>query len=277
MKHAIPLFVLFLCTVALAGAQQGVTTITAGDYYRQEAIRPAELYNDPPSLAEPGWENARCATLHYKGSLKMDAYWPAATSATAATSPLPIVLIIFSYDTAAFVKNTGKPYRMLLSTIIWMAELANRGFLVLCPDVDYPGIDLESLLTWLKSNSPGLGGDPEKLGFLSFSANAHTIPYLLEKPESASLKAIVMYYPDLVLPGFTPVKEAAVQIIKAGRDNPTRNQKIETLAKRLREAGNPVEVLTYENGIHAFDLKDRSPEAASFMAASLDFFVAHMK
>lgn len=274
MKHAIALCVLFICVAAFAGAQQGVSTVKAGDYYAKEATRPAELYNDPPSLAETDWENARCATLQYKGSLKTDAYWPAAT---ASAGPLPIVVTVFSYDTASFVKNTGKPFRLLLSSIIWLAELANRGFLVLCPDVDYPGIDLENLLTWLKSNGPGLGGDPEKLGFLSFSANAHTIPYLLEKPESAALKAIVMYYPDLVLPGFTPVKEAAVQIIKAGRDNPTRNQKIETLAKRLREAGNPVEVLTYENGIHAFDLKDRSPEAASFMKSSLDFFVAHMK
>jgi hypothetical protein len=273
MKRAILLFVLMMCMVTATGAQQGISTMRAGDYFRQEAARPADLYNDPPALLEAGWEDARCATIPYRDSLQTDLYWPAASS----DSLLPIIVQVFSYDTAAFLKNYGKVYRLVPSSIQWMAELANRGFLVVCPDVDYPGMDLEKLLAWLRTNGPGLGGDPGRMGFLSFSANATSIPYLLEKPESAALKAIVMFYPELVLPGFTPVKEAAIQIIKAGRDNPTRNNKIETLAKRLREAGNPVEVLTYENGIHAFDLKDRSPEAASFMKSSLDFFAAHMK
>ena len=55
------------------------------------------------------------------------------------------------------------------------------------------------------------------------------------------------------------------------------NLRSDLVAKKRKDAGNYVEVITYENGRHAFDLKDRSPEAAAAMAATLDFFTARLR
>jgi acetyl esterase/lipase len=49
------------------------------------------------------------------------------------------------------------------------------------------------------------------------------------------------------------------------------------VARKFADAGNFVEVFTYEKGAHAFDLKDRSPEAATMMAKTLDFFSNYLR
>jgi len=270
----LPILVLLL-TVVLASiySQAQIAMTTAGEAMKLRSAKPGFMYKDPPPLIVEGWEKARIGTVEYSGAIKTDIYWPAEPSPT----PLPVILRVFSYTTEVFIQENGKSFREMEPETIWMAELANRGFIVVCPDIENVGDDMGAILRWIKSDGPGLGADPSRLGFLASSANPKTIPFLLTMPESSGLKAMALYYPELMPASWTAPRNVALHIIKAGKDIPTRNARIDIVANKFRDAGSYVEVITYEKGIHGFDWKERSPEAAAVMMTTLDFFSKYLR
>jgi hypothetical protein len=272
MKKLCTLFVFLMLLSLQASGQSGIPLTTAGEAFKLRSATPGFLYTNPPPLVIEGWEKARLGTIAYSGSVKTDIYWPSEPSAT----PLPVILVVFSYTSSQFIQENGKSFREIEPMTIWFAQLANKGFVVVCPDIENVGKDMGSIMTWINKRGPSLGIDSARMGFLSFSANPKTIPYLLSLPEAASLKAIALYYPELVPASWEVPSNVALHIIKAGKDAATRNVRIDLLAKKFKEAGNYVEVITYGNGIHAFDLKDQSPEAASIMMTTLEFFSRHL-
>jgi len=272
-RFGIVSIVLVFLLAAVYG-QTGISTQGAGDVALvRSKVTSFVMYKDPPSLVVDGWEKARLATLDYGQGIKTDIYWPVEVSA----KPLPIILVAFSYTTQQFIEESGLPFREYLATTIWMAQLANRGFVVVCPDIESTGADSARVMTWLQANGQNLGADPSRLGLLAFSANPKIIPYMMTLPEASVVKAIALCYPE-ILPASWPVfPKVALYILKAGQDVPSRNMRTDAVAQKFKDAGNYVEVVTYENGRHAFDLKDRSPEAAAAMATTLDFFSAHLR
>ncbi len=273
MKRLLVACALLALVASGAFAQPGIVMTTAGEAMKARSVVPGFMFKDPPSLVVEGWEKARLGTVEYCGAIKTDIYWPAEAS----PGPLPVILLVFSYTSEQFIADNGKSFRELEPITIWLAQLANRGFVVVCPDIENVGKDMGSILSWIQSNGTSLGADPSRLGFLSFSANPKTIPYLLTLPEAASVKAIALYYPELVPASWSAPKNVALHILKAGKDAATRNVRMDLVAAKFRDAGDYVEVITYENGIHAFDLKDRSPEAANAMMTTLDFFSKYLR
>lgn len=273
MKKLWIVFAVLVLVVLGASAQTGIVLTTAGEAMKARSVVPGFMFKNPPSLVIEGWEKARLGTVDYSGAIKTDIYWPADPSPT----PLPVILLVFSYTSEQFITENGKSFREMEPITIWLAQLANRGFVVVCPDIDNVGKDMGSILAWIQSNGQNLGADPSRLGFLSFSANPKTIPYLLTLSEASKLKAMALYYPELVPASWTAPKNVALHVIKAGKDAATRNARIDLVANKFRDAGNYVEVITYDKGIHAFDLKDQSPEAAAIMMTTLEFFSKYLR
>jgi hypothetical protein len=273
MKRLCVAWVVLVLLAAPVFGQTGIPTVSAGEAARaRSAVTTFVMYKDPPPLVVDGWEKARLATLDYGQGIKTDIYWPAEIQ----SKPLPIVLVAFSYTTAQFVEESGLPYREYLATTIWMAQLANRGFVVVCPDIESTGGDSARIMTWLQANGQKLGADSSRLGLLATSANPKIIPYMMTLPEAKAVKAIALYYPEIIPASWQAFPNVALYILKAGQDVPSRNLRTDAVAQKFRDAGNYVEVVTYENGRHAFDLRERSPEAAAAMATTLDFFAAHL-
>ncbi len=272
MKRLSIIFVVLVLLAMDAVGQTGIPLTTAGEAMKVRSKVPGFLYTNPPPLVIEGWEKARLGTVAYSGTIKTDIYWPPESS----EAPLPVILIVFSYNSSQFIQENGKSFREIEPMTIWFAQLANKGFAVICPDIENVGKDMSSIMTWIQKNGAKLGLDPLRMGFLSFSANVKTVPYLLTLPEATNLKAIALYYPELVPASWEVPKNVALHIIKTGKDAATRNVRIDLLAKKFKEAGNYAEVITYENGIHAFDLKDQSPEAAAIMMTTLEFFTKYL-
>jgi hypothetical protein len=260
-----------LFSAAAVHGQAEFPTRSAGDAFRERSNPPMDSM-EVPSLAAEGWEQARVGTVEYANQMKTDIYWPPARS----EKPLPFILVAFSYTSAQFIEAYGRPFREFTPVTIWMAQLANRGFIVVCPDVGSSGRDMAALLAWLHARGPSLGGNPARIGLLSFSANPKIIPYMLTLPEAPSIKAVALYYPEVLPAAWPSPSGIALHIIKAGQDSATSKQKADLVAQKFAEAGNHVEVFTYEKGAHAFDLKDRSPEAAAMMAKTLEFFSMYL-
>lgn len=273
MKRLGIVFFLPLIVLATISGQTGIPTQSAGELAKTRSeVTTFMAWKDPPSLVVEGWEKARCATLDYSPGIKTDVYWPAEAQA----KPLPIVLVAFSYTSAQFVADSGIAFREYVPTTIWLSQLANRGFIAVCPDIESTGKDMATMMTWLQNNAKNLGADPTRLGLLSFSANPKIIPSMMALPEASSVKAIALYYPELIPSSWSAWPGVALHIIKVGQDPALSNLRSDLVAKKFKDAGNYVEVITYENGRHVFDLKDRSPEAAAAMAATLDFFAARL-
>jgi len=256
-----------------AAAEPPVPTVSAGEYLAVNAANPALVYNDPPALVADGWEEARCATIEYAPGVKADVYWPA----TPGAGPLPVVLVAFYYNRAFFVSGSGKGWRELVPAIIWMAEIANRGFLVVCPDPLSTARDMAAAMKWLAERGPGLGADPSRMALFSVSSNPKIIPYLMTLPEAANVKAMALYYGDLIAESWALPKDVALHVVKAGKDNAVNNNRIDGFVRKFTEAGNPVEFITYANGKHAFDWIERGGEAAEVMEKTLDFLEARLR
>jgi dienelactone hydrolase len=262
---------LLLASAAVFG-QADIPLSDAGTVQRERS-GVATSFAASPSLVVEGWEKARLGTVEYSGNVKTDLYFPAELTDKAP----PIILVAFSYTSAQFIETYGISFRQFPAITIWMAELANRGFMVVCPDITSSGKDMAAMLAWLVGNGARLGADPLRIGLISFSANPKIIPYLLTLPEAPLIKAIALYYPDLVPSAWPAPSGIALHIINAGQDPAISRQKADLVARKFADAGNFVEVFTYEKGAHAFDLKDRSPEAATMMAKTLDFFSNYLR
>ena len=264
---------IFMSFLVSAHAVPGIPTASAGEYSMREMAEPANQYNDPPSYVAAGWEEARVATISYKDGAVTDVYWPARESG----APLPVILVAFKYSASKFVSTYGKPFRTMAPTIIWMAQMANLGYVVVCPDVSAAGQDMARVMAWIAERGPSLGMDASRLGLLAFSANAEMVPYLMTTPGAGNVKVILLYYP-LVLPSAWSIDRAvAVHIVKAGKDDANLNNRLDMLARNLRDAGNTVDLVTYANGRHSFDVHDRTAEAAAAMRATHDFIRAYLK
>lgn len=268
-----PIEVILIFAVLVLHAESGIATISSGEYATREMSKPGRMYNDPPSFVAEGWGDARVASLSYMEGGETDVYWPARE----ADRPLPVILTVFKYSVATFMESNGKPFRTMVPTIMWMAQLANLGYVVVCPDVPASGNGMAGIMSWIRERGASLGMDPSRIGLLAFSANAGAIPYVMTLPESVNVKAIMLYYPLVVPSEWSLGRDVAIHIVKAGKDDATLNRRLDALVKIFRDAGNVVDLVTFANGRHAFDLKDRSPEAAAAMESTHVFLPAHLK
>ena len=160
----------FALVAIAAAAEPPVPTIPAGEYLAAHAATPALSFNDPPALVEDGWEKARCATVEYTPGIKADVYWPADPGA----GPLPVVLIAFYFTHDWYVSNAEKAWREMVPAIIWMAEMANRGFIVVCPDPLSPFRDMSAAMKWISERGAGLGADPSRMALFCVSSSLNT-------------------------------------------------------------------------------------------------------
>ena len=273
MKKIFLLLGVIAVSAAPLAAEPPYPTISAGERAAAEAAKPAPRFNDPPALVVEGWEKARCATVEYAPGVKAALCWPAEPS----DKPLPIVLFVFNYNHAAFVADQGKPTCDMVPQIIWMAEMANRGFLAVCPDPQSVAPDMAAMMKWLAQRGAGLGADPSRMALFSVSANCKIIPYLMGLPEAANVKAMALYYSDLAPAAWSLPKTVALHVVKAGKDTATMNTRMDAFVKKFTEAGNAVDFIVYPAGDHVFDWKDEGGEAAAVMATTLDFLDAKLR
>ncbi len=273
MKRSIFVALLLLSTLLSLHSEPGIATIAAVEYAERESKHPGDTYNDPPSFVAEGWNAARVATIPYSEGAEIDVYWPART----AEKPLPVILTVFKYTVATFIQSNGKPFRTMVPTIIWMSQLANLGYVVACPDITGASGGMARIMAWIGERGPSLGMDPSRIGLLAFSANAGAIPPLLRLPEAANVKAVMLYYPLVVPSEWSLGRDVALHVVKAGKDDANLNKRLDVLVQAVRDAGNIVDLVTCANGRHAFDLKDKSAEAAAAMASTHAFVQAYLR
>lgn len=243
-------------------------TTTLGKLVEATRAAPAWAFNEPLAYLAPGWETARSARVDYAAGRSALVAWPALEVA----EPLPTILVVSRYPDTWYRSKVGKPYGELIPALQWIADLAAAGFVVVVPSVDSAAADLRLVMAWLAKTGPTLGMDIRRLGLFAASDMGLLVPVVLGSKEANGVKAIALHYATVQQGSWALPAGLALRVVKAGKDDPATNEALDELARRVRESGNPLEIVGYEEGEHAFDWMERGGEAETLLKGTIDFF-----
>ncbi|MBV9789398.1 MAG: alpha/beta hydrolase [Chloroflexi bacterium] len=154
------------------------------------------------------------------------------------------------------------------------------------------GSDIEDLIAFVRNSGPSLGIDPERLCVWAFSAG---VPYGVQVAlRQADIRCIVAYYGPLdlqILHGHLPPVVTAealrvasplarieemtsippLLVARAGKDQEWINIAIDRFVQQAQERNLPIELLTHDEGPHAFEIFDDSERSREIVRQTLDF------
>jgi acetyl esterase/lipase len=165
--------------------------------------------------------------------------------------------------------------------------------------------DLENIIKHIQQNGADLGIDGNRLGFFSMSSSGGLASNVAFQEGRKYLKFAVFYYawimtPDnferdqedvaskqfgclcAELPGVKQLRtDLPVLAVRPGRDSTHNVAVIDHFAELAKEAGVPLTLIRFDQGIHAFDWFNRTPpgenrdKAVEIIKQTLEFMKEH--
>jgi dienelactone hydrolase len=196
----------------------------------------------------------------YDGDRKFDFYRPKGAGT------LPLVI---------FLNGVGRPdLKEWGQYTSWPRLVAVRGMAAI--SYETTGNDVApqtgALLRYVREHAGELKIDPKRIAIWGCSANVRLGTGLLASHDD--FRAAVFYYglmeiaPKNIL---TPVL-----VTRAGMDALPLNSSIDRWVAQAVEIEAPVTLITYPEGLHAFELENDTPESRQIVAQTLDFLQFHL-
>lgn len=218
--------------------------------------------------------------------ITMDIYYPEDRS-----GPVPVVVMVFGFRDPGFQAMTGMKLKQIRQNVCWAELLAASGMAaVLYSPVD-PVEDVLTVIDALKFNAAGLNIDAERIGIWSVSGNVPNALHVLDSRNDIACAALCYGF-MLDLNGATAVADASAQfkfanpnagesrlpettpmlIVRAGKDEfAGLNQTIDEFVTLAQSKQLDLELLSYEAGVHAFDVDDDSEESIAAIKKILSY------
>ncbi|HEY2798344.1 MAG TPA: tetratricopeptide repeat protein [Thermoanaerobaculia bacterium] len=204
--------------------------------------------------------------------LRLDLYYPPDFQ-TGTGSPRPAVIFVNGVGGRpdASLKDWGiyQSWGRLVAASGWIGvTFESRGG---GPSVD-SGPDIADLLRFVRTDGARLGILANRVAAWMCSANVTSgLRVVMQDADSEPpLRAAVVYYG-----ASDPTRirtDLPVLLVKAGRDNPGLNARIDALAGRAAAANAPWTVVYAPNSHHAFDGLDETDESRRIVRETLEFF-----
>jgi acetyl esterase/lipase len=137
------------------------------------------------------------------------------------------------------------------------------------PVVEMAKNDGIEAMRYVKSNAQNLGLDPQKIGFMGFSAGGTvTMSVALSAPKELkpNFLAPIYLYKEAVLGNDMPEKNTPIFVAVATDDNLGLLPHSLELYKEFAEAGHPAEFHAYENGGHGFGFANKGTSSDQWKA-----------
>jgi tetratricopeptide (TPR) repeat protein len=132
------------------------------------------------------------------------------------------------------------------------------------------GGHIRDLFAFLRSDGARLGIDPDRIAAWVCSGNVTSgLPVLMEGVDAGVLGAVVYYG------SADPAKlrnDLPIFYVRAGRDNPGLNARIDALWTKAIAAGAPWAMVNAPQSHHAFDALDETDESRRIVRGTLDFY-----
>lgn len=225
---------------------------------------------------------------HHNGTpLTLDIFYPEDLGEDARP---PVVILGMGYRMSEMALRNAFAYTS------WGRLLAASGMAAIAYDTEQPDQDLETLMAFVRDNAAGLGIDPDRIGFLSMSANTATVmSYLMQEGRDPIRFSVYLYgltltpdrkYTDLLdevcagrgclvadLADVTYVDpELPLLVVKAGQDAiPNLNEAMDYFVDYAEKAGAPLTLIEYKSGMHGFDTEQQTRQSAATIAQTVEF------
>ena len=256
--------------------------IAAGALTFAAAAATARALPDPPSrvhevtaqgvvYAVPGMDRVTVrADVPYKkiegGELKLDLYYPADAKPGA------------KYPAVVFINGVGDaPNNKLKSWEIyksWGRLVAASGWIGVNFEArgpyDQSGPDIRDVFAFLRKDAASLGIDADRIAAWVCSGNVMSGLAVLMTDVDAGVRGAVVYYGDSKVEKLRT--DLPVYFVRAGRDNPNLNTRIDEMWKKAVAAGAPWVMVNAPTSQHAFDAFDETEESRRIVRETLDFY-----
>jgi dienelactone hydrolase len=243
----------------------------------------------PVVFTIPGMEQTRVASVPYKPGFAMDVYYPAKFAFGA--KPLPVVIFSMGYS-ADFTRGWfGAELKDLGQYVSWGELVAASGMIGIAYQTDYPDDDLNAVLAFIREKGRTIGLDRSRIGIFACSGNALTGLAALADKTAEYRKAIacgVIYYPVIsyfMNKGDQPMpapfkralrKDVPLLLVKIGDERPEWKEAVDTFLAGANGKGIPLEVVSYDKGVHGFDTDQATEESRQIVERTLAFFKRHL-
>lgn len=196
-------------------------------------------------------------------SLKLDIYYPPGFDKK---KSLPVV--IFNNGVGSMELPKWRVYQD------WARLIAANGMIAVNhqgrPSRNAVMDDCIAVLDYLRSHARELNIDAEKIGIWTCSANSRVGTMLALRPGRPYIRTLVSYYG-----GFDSIgqmrQDVPTLIVRAGLDAQFLNMGIENFMQDAMKQDIRVELINYLEGIHAFDIYDKSDESVSIIKRTVEF------
>lgn len=130
--------------------------------------------------------------------------------------------------------------------------------------------DLRDVVRYIRDHADALGIDADRIAIWAASRNVAVALPFLAKSERDYIQAAVLYY-GVTDPAIPLRRDVPVLIARAGLDSPSLNRGIDQqVAQALREDVD-LTLYNYQQGQHAFDMRDDTDESRRIIAATVAF------
>jgi hypothetical protein len=255
------------------------------------------LVYDPPEMYDVNVETVQYPTPGGKTeTLAMDIFYPTDRQPG---KHLPAVIVVNSdINNPAWNKRTLSYYQS------WGRLIASNGLIAVAYDTNNKD-DLENIIKHIQQNDADLGIDSSRLGFFSSSTSGVLASNVAFQEGREYLKFAVFYYAWIMTPdNFERTEEDAfckqfgclgaelpdvkqlrtdlpLLVVRVGRDSTQNIAVIDHFAELATEAGVPLTLLRFDQGIHGFDLFNKTPpgenrdKAIEIIKQTLEFMKEH--
>ncbi len=226
-----------------------------------------------------------------EGNRLLDIYYPEDSSEL-----LPVVIFVTAYPDAGFKAFTGVGLREVVQYQCWAKLAAASGIAAITCSNEDPVADPALLIDFLRKRGKEIGIDGERIGIWACSSNVPNALALLQN--DADIRCAVFCYGYLLdLHGAQHVADAArtyhfanpavsdrfmpaetpLLLVRAGRDQFAGiNLSIDAFVQEALLRNCRLRLINYVEGVHAFDVLDRSTEAVRVVQEQLAFLRAEL-
>ncbi len=192
-------------------------------------------------------------------SLKMDVYYPPGFKG----AKLPVVI---------FVNGVGAPDLKDWQVYVdWGKLVAASGMIAITHQSrdSSAASDLSDLISYVRTNAATLKIDENKIGIWSCSANVRIALPAIVQEDRKYIRAAVLYYG--VMNSEHVRFDVPLLVARAGQDVPNINGTIDRYVALAIAQDAPLNLLSYSDGQHAFDIFDNTDQSREIIRQTLDF------
>lgn len=201
-------------------------------------------------------------------SLKLDIYYPPGFDKK---KNLPVV--IFNNGVGSLDLLKWRVYQD------WARLIAANGMIAVNhqarPSRSTVMTDCIAVLDYLRAHARELNIDSDKMGIWTCSANSRVGTMLALRPGRPYIRTLVTYYGAFDSIGQMR-QDVPTLVVRAGLDAQGLNMGIENFMQDAMKQDIRVELINYLEGIHAFDIYDKSDESVSIIKRTVEFLKKHL-